>query len=42
MSHDFSGTKPVSERHAFDTERLALYLRDAIEGFPRDPAAREV
>jgi len=38
---DFTGTKPVSPKLAFDVERLAEYLRRAIEGFPAGPLAVE-
>lgn len=33
MSDKFMGTRPVSERHAFDTDRLADWLRAHVEGF---------
>jgi aminoglycoside phosphotransferase (APT) family kinase protein len=33
MSEHFVGTKPVEDRHRFDTARLEAYLRGAIEGF---------
>ena len=32
-SSAFSGTMPVQERHAFDIERLAAYMREQVEGF---------
>jgi aminoglycoside phosphotransferase (APT) family kinase protein len=34
MSHDFSGTRPVQERHAFDVDRLDRWLRDHLPGYP--------
>ncbi|MBK6630524.1 MAG: phosphotransferase [Betaproteobacteria bacterium] len=33
MSDKFVGTRPVSERHAFDTGRLADWLRTHVEGY---------
>jgi aminoglycoside phosphotransferase (APT) family kinase protein len=33
MSQDFSGTKPVSPRLAFDVDRLEGYLREHVAGF---------
>lgn len=33
MSEHFVGTKPVEERHRFDTGRLERFLRDHVEGF---------
>ncbi len=33
MSEKFTGTRPVSPQHAFDTGRLAEYLRAQVEGF---------
>jgi aminoglycoside phosphotransferase (APT) family kinase protein len=39
MTGDFTGTRPVSERLAFDVGRLCAYLRERIDGFPGDPAA---
>ena len=33
MFDQFVGTKPVEERHRFDTARLEAYLRERIEGF---------
>jgi aminoglycoside phosphotransferase (APT) family kinase protein len=32
-THEFAGTMPVTERHRFDTERLALWMRGHVEGF---------
>ena len=36
MSDKFTGTRAVSERHAFDTGRLADWLRANVEGFSGD------
>ncbi len=33
MSNDFSGTRPVNERHAFDVPRLAEWLRANVKGY---------
>ena len=33
MSEKFTGTRAISERHAFDTGRLADWLRTHVEGF---------
>ena len=33
MSHDFSGTRPVNEKHAFDIARLAAWMRNHVAGF---------
>lgn len=33
MSQDFSGTRPVNEKHAFDIERLAAWMRTHVNGF---------
>lgn len=33
MSVSFEGTTPVREAHRFDTERLAEYMRQNVEGF---------
>ncbi len=33
MHEEFVGTAPVQERHRFDTDRLALYMREHVEGF---------
>ena len=29
----FTGTKPVAPQHTFDTERLAAFMREKVEGF---------
>ena len=33
MSQDFSGTRPVNEKHAFDIARLAAWMRTHVDGF---------
>ena len=33
MFEQFEGTSPVQERHRFDEAALALYLKQAIDGF---------
>lgn len=33
MSQDFSGTRPVNEKHAFDIARLAAWMRTHVAGF---------
>ena len=33
MHEEFTGTMPVQERHRFDVERLAHYMRAHVEGF---------
>jgi aminoglycoside phosphotransferase (APT) family kinase protein len=33
MHEQFIGTRPVEERHRFDTERLAAYLKQHVENF---------
>jgi aminoglycoside phosphotransferase (APT) family kinase protein len=33
MNEQFIGTRPVEERHRFDTERLATYLTQHVENF---------
>jgi aminoglycoside phosphotransferase (APT) family kinase protein len=33
MSNEFIGTRPVSEKHAFDLTRLAAWLRTNVAGF---------
>jgi aminoglycoside phosphotransferase (APT) family kinase protein len=33
MSEEFSGTKPVNEKHAFDVTRLAEWLRAHVAGY---------
>src|SRR5215468_11486121 len=33
MQEDFIGTMPVQERHRFDSDRLATFMRANVEGF---------
>ena len=33
MHEEFIGTMPVQDRHRFDVERLAQYMRAHVEGF---------
>jgi aminoglycoside phosphotransferase (APT) family kinase protein len=33
MSEKFTGTHPVTEQDAFDTVRLAAWMRDHVEGY---------
>ncbi|HZB91301.1 MAG TPA: phosphotransferase, partial [Stellaceae bacterium] len=39
-TQDFTGTMPVNERHRFDSQRLAQWMTDHVEGF-RGPLAVE-
>ena len=41
MSDKFVGTRPVSERHAFDTGRLADWLRANVEGYSGELAVEQ-
>jgi len=41
MSDKFLGTRPVSERHAFDTGRLADWLRANVEGYSGELAVEQ-
>ncbi|HMM54405.1 MAG TPA: phosphotransferase [Candidatus Desulfobacillus sp.] len=41
MSENFTGTRPVAPRHAFDTARLAGWLRAHVEGFSGDLAVEQ-
>ena len=38
---NFTGTKPVSERHAFDVAALQAWLATRLPGFNRGPVAVE-
>ncbi|PKO65843.1 MAG: phosphotransferase family protein, partial [Betaproteobacteria bacterium HGW-Betaproteobacteria-14] len=41
MSDKFLGTRPVSSRHAFDTGRLADWLRANVEGYSGELAVEQ-
>ena len=41
MSEKFTGTRAVSPQHAFDTGRLADWLRAHVEGFSGDLAVEQ-
>ena len=39
---DFEGTRPVSERQRFDTDALAAWLTQHVDGFRRTAHARAI
>ncbi|MBI3150138.1 MAG: phosphotransferase [Betaproteobacteria bacterium] len=41
MSDKFTGTRPVSPQHAFDTGRLADWMRSHVEGFAGELAVEQ-
>ncbi|MBM3384020.1 MAG: phosphotransferase family protein, partial [Betaproteobacteria bacterium] len=41
MSDQFTGVKPVEERHRFDIARLQDFLRGKIEGFEAPPLVEQ-